>query len=131
MCNRKIYCSQLWFSCKSKLRIFTSETKKWKMILIIYVTLCYNPSAEYPQFLLYFFTPSLPYSLCLKCTLYSVHLSIFYNSYSLIMGQPIKTTQLWFGGSKLHSKLWFFYLYYFVLCSWIKIWNMNSFHFTL
>ena len=32
------------------------------MTLIIYVTLCYNPSAEYPHFPSYIFIPSLPYS---------------------------------------------------------------------
>ena len=34
--------------------------------------------------------------------------------------------QLWLGGSKLHSKLIFFILYYLVLCSWIKIWTMRK-----
>ena len=66
------------------------------MILIIYVNLCSNPTAEYPTFTLYFFTISLPFPdlsslFCLKCTLYSVHPCIYLYSHS-IMGQPIKTT---------------------------------------
>ena len=52
--------------------------------------------------------------LCLKWTMY---IAFICNSHSFIVG-----------GSKLHSKLWFFYLYYLVLCSWTKYeiwWNMK------
>ena len=66
------------------------------------VTLCYNPSTEYPPFPSYFFTPFLPYSWFIIIVLFkmyardyvcsmNIHLFI-YNSYSIIMGQPIKTT---------------------------------------
>ena len=49
--------------------------------------------------------------LCLKWTMY---IAFICNSHSFIVG-----------GSKLHSKLWFFYLYYLVLCSWTKIKNIR------
>ena len=96
------------------------------MILITYVTLCSNPYAEYPPFPLYSLTSSLPFTwfiIILMFKMYNVHCFYLQYYHSFIVGQPIKTTYFWLGGSKLYSKLWFFYLYYFVLCSWIKIWN--------
>ena len=42
-------------------------------------------------------------------------------------GPTNQNSQLWLGGSKLHRKLWFFYLYYLVLCSWIK--KLNEWNF--
>ena len=79
------------------------------MILTIYVTLCYNHPAEYPAFPLFFSLP--PYLIndfsslfCLKCTLYSVHQSIYFLFLLAYNGPTDQNNQLW---SKLHSKLWF------------------------
>ena len=57
---------------------------------------------------------------------YFIHPSINLQFLFANNGPTNKNNQLWLGGSKLHSKLWFFYLYYLVLCSWIKIWSMKG-----
>ena len=76
------------------------------MILIIYVTLSYNPSAEYPPFPFYFFTPSLPYSLFIIIVLFKMYTVIYLQYLFAYNGQTNQNNQLWLGGSKLHSKLW-------------------------
>ena len=95
--------------------------------------ICYpllQPFRWVPTFSFILFTPS-PYLIrdlsslfCLKCTLYSVQPSIYLQFLFAYNGPTNQNNQLWLGGSKLHSELWFF-LYYLVLCSWIKIW-MNK-----
>jgi len=44
---------------------------------------------------------------CLKYTLYSVHPSIYLQFLFAYNGPTNQNNQLWLGGSKLHSKLWF------------------------
>ena len=46
--------------------------------------------------------------LCLKCTLYTVHPSIYLQFSFAYYGSTNQNNQLWLGGSELHSKLWFF-----------------------
>jgi len=44
---------------------------------------------------------------CLKCTLHSVHPSIYLQFLFAYNGPTNQNNQLWLGRSKLHSKLWF------------------------
>ena len=45
---------------------------------------------------------------CLKCKLYSVHPSIYLQFLFAYNWSTNQNNQLWLGGSKLHSELWFF-----------------------
>ena len=62
--------------------------------------------------------PDLSSFLCLKCSMYIVFIC---NSHSFIVSNQLKQPTL---VKRVQStcKLWFFYLYYLVLCSWTNIW---------
>ena len=78
--------------------------------------ICYpllQPFRWVPTFSFILFTPS-PYLIrdlsslfCLKCTPYSVQPSIYLQFLFAYNGPTNQNNQLWLGGSKLHSKLWF------------------------
>ena len=52
---------------------------------------------------------------CLKCTLYSVHPSIYLQLLFAYNGPTNQNNKLWLGGSKLHSKLWFLICIIFIV----------------
>ena len=76
-------------------------------------------SSEYPKVIHFVITHPFPYTFspppylihdlstlfCLKCTLYSVHPSIYLQFLFASIGPTNQNKQLWLGGSKLHSKL--------------------------
>ena len=58
--------------------------------------------------------PDLSSFLCLKCTIYIVFI---FNSYSFIVGQPIKTTDSGEAGPNYIVNCDFFNFFYLALCS--------------
>ena len=75
-CKYIVLCVLLWYRLQYIFLLYIARSNQYRvvqfrcsylpkfinMILIIYVTLCSNPSAEYPPFPLYLLTISLPYS---------------------------------------------------------------------
>ena len=98
------------------------------MVLTIYVTTLSLSTHLFPYTFSYtYLIHDLSSLFCLKCTLYSVHPSIYLEFLFAFNGPTNQNNQLRLGGSKLHSKLWFFIciISCFVVEYKYEIWNIT------